>query len=371
MLSLPYDTGVSLHSHTSASEETLSFIHQMGHGLPLIRRVMAHYEDRCQRTTGLKLDFDSAHWRPPLQPRMAYKIEQRQIERLGLLPLVSITDHDTIDAPLLLRQLPSSRHIPVSVEWTAPYGLSYFHLGIHNLPSGDGPAWMQRLAAYSATPTPSELRSILEDLHAQPNVLIVFNHPIWDMYEIGQTAHLRQVRAFLAELGHTMHALELNGLRHARENREVARLAAETGHLLISGGDRHGLEPNANINLTNATTFTEFVHEIRVERQSHILYMEQYAKRWEQRIVNSTLDAITDYPHFVEGWRHWDDRVFHKDQNGVLQPLSSLWLGCEPPMAVRLAIATARLGRHRPIASPLRFVFHGVNDLRPDYETAR
>jgi len=38
--------------------------------------------------------------------------------------------------------------------------------------------------------------------------------------------------------------------------------------LLVSGGDRHGVEPNANINLTNATSFTEFVHEIRRKRRA-------------------------------------------------------------------------------------------------------
>ena len=48
-------------------------------------------------------DFDRANWRPPLQPRMAYDLEARQIQRLNLNSLVSITDHDTIEAPMLLR----------------------------------------------------------------------------------------------------------------------------------------------------------------------------------------------------------------------------------------------------------------------------
>ena len=60
--------------------------------------------------------------------------------------LVSITDHDDIQAPMLLRTVPSSRHIPVSVEWTVPFGTTAFHLGIHNLPSATGAAWMERLA---------------------------------------------------------------------------------------------------------------------------------------------------------------------------------------------------------------------------------
>ena len=39
---------------------------------------------------------------------------------------------------MLLRTVPSSRHIPVSVEWTVPFGATAFHLGIHNLPSATG-----------------------------------------------------------------------------------------------------------------------------------------------------------------------------------------------------------------------------------------
>jgi hypothetical protein len=32
---------------------------------------------------------------------------------------------------------------------------------------------------------------------------------------------------------------------------------------IISGGDRHGCEPSAVLNLTNAKTFSEFIDEIR------------------------------------------------------------------------------------------------------------
>jgi len=52
----------------------------------------------------------------------------RQIANLGLRPLVSLTDHDNIDAGLALEDE------PISVEWTVPYERSIVHLGIHNLP---------------------------------------------------------------------------------------------------------------------------------------------------------------------------------------------------------------------------------------------
>ena len=95
--------------------------------------------------------------------------------------------------------------------------------------------------------------------------------------------------------------------------------------LLIAGGDRHGMEPNANINLTNARSFTEFVQEIRYEQQSHVLFMPQYAEPWKHRILESTLDAIRNYPDFPLGSRMWDERVWHPDQDGVVRPLKELW----------------------------------------------
>ena len=106
---------------------------------------------------------------------------------------------------------------------------------------------------------------------------------------------------------------------------EVTALAARWNQILISGGDRHGIEPNANLNLTRAASFTAFVHEVRRERQSHVLFMPQYAEPWKHRILNSTLAAVRDYPEFPEGSQCWDERVFHPDAEGKLRPLAELW----------------------------------------------
>lgn len=56
---------------------------------------------------------------------------------------------------------------------------------------------------------------------------------------------------------------EINGLRPWRENRAVIAFAEAAAKPVISGGDRHGLEPNANLNLTNAANFAEFADEVR------------------------------------------------------------------------------------------------------------
>jgi hypothetical protein len=363
----PYKTGVSLHSHTSISEESLQFIHVLGLAVPGVKALTEHYDTHCRKKHGITLDFKRANWRPPLQPRMAYDLEAQQIQKLGLYPLVSITDHDTMEAALLLRTVPSSRHIPMSVEWSAPFGGTVFHLGIHNLPSADGAEWMRRFEEYTAAPDDKQLLAMLRELHELRQVLIVLNHPLWDLHTVGPI-HLTDLRRFLAEAGWCIHALELNGLRHAKENCETARLARETGHLLISGGDRHGLEPNANINLTSAKNFTEFVEEIRMERCSHVHFMDQYQEKWEQRILRSTLNAITDFPQFTPGWQRWDERVFHPDAQGVMRPLSELWPEGKPPVALMTAIRIVRLGSRRGFSAPLSWAFPGVNNLQPDLE---
>jgi hypothetical protein len=396
----PYTTGASLHSHTSLSEETLGFIYAMFVVMPGLKRLFGHYERRSLERYGVALNFDRANWRPPLQPRMAYDLESRQIQRLGLNSLVSITDHDTIEAPLLLRTVPSSRHIPVSLEWSAPFGGTVFHLGIHNIPSRDGMEWMRRFREYTAAAEVApgkaharreqldrQLLAMLRELHESPQVLIVLNHPLWDLYKTG-ALHLADLRRFLTETGRLasgaqgsassgqrssaahscIHALELNGLRHARENRAVARLARETGHLLISGGDRHGLEPNANINLTAAASFTEFVEEIRVQRRSHVHFMEQYQDRWEQRILRSTLNAVTDYPDFMPGWQRWDERAFHPDKDGVMRSFAELWPEGHPPRLLMAAIRVVRLAGVRGVSSPLSLAFPGVNRMTSEMD---
>ena len=355
-----YQSGISLHSHTSMSEETLTFIHKMFAYLPGLRLLFEHYE-RQSRECGFKLDFVRGNWRPPLLPRMAYDLEASQVLQLGLQAMVSITDHDTIEAPQLLRTLPSSRGIPVSVEWTVPFGATEFHLGVHNLPTHEGAWWMRRLAAYTQAPADAELLAILNELDAMPGVLLVLNHPVWDLHKIGAEHHGRELQRFLRLAGHAMHALELNGLRDARENRKVSEWARQTGHLLISGGDRHGLEPNACINLSQATNFREFVDEIRLDRVSHILFMQQYARSWEQRILHSTLDCVTDFPEFTEGWRRWDERAFHPDSDGVMRPLSELWRDGQAPWPLRAAIGFVRMGRSRAFSRTFGMAFRGAD----------
>jgi hypothetical protein len=356
--------GVSLHSHTNQSKETLDFLANLGNQYPLTRPLLTRLEQRSERLHGLRIDYAASYWTPPMTPKLAFDLESRQIEKLELGPMVSITDHDSITAPMLLRTVPSARQIPVSVEWTAPYGGQSFHLGVHNLPSARAAEWMETLADYTAHPSDARLTEILRALDAEPNVLVIFNHPLWDLYLAGREKHEFLVGQFLQKNGNYLHALELNGLRNWGENRAVGQLAERWNMLLISGGDRHGVEANANINLTNAISFTEFVHEVRRQKRSDVLFMPQYAEPWKHRLLQSTLDAIRHYPEFPQGSRTWDERVYHPDSNGVARPLSQLWPNGAPPRAMSIGIGLVQLMGAGLVSGGLRMAWSESRQLR-------
>jgi hypothetical protein len=364
-----FRTGVSLHSHTSQSRETLDFIAELSTDWAILQPIMRWAERRCFKMSGIRPDYARSYWTPPLTPRLAFDLERLQIENQLQMPgMVSITDHDDIQAPMLLRSIESARQIPVSVEWTVPFGATSFHLGIHNLPSATGAEWMARMEAFTAIPVeerpPGLLTEMLAELDSIPSVLIVFNHPLWDLYRIGGDPHRVLVNDFLLANGQYIHALELNGLRNWAENREVSTLAAQWGHIVISGGDRHGIEPNANINLTHAASFAEFVHEVRRERMSHVLFMPQYKEPWKHRILRSTLDAIREYPDFPEGSRRWDERVFHPDTEGNNRRLSDLWPELRPPVYLSAVLGSVRMLGHKPVSSGLRIAWNNTSEMR-------
>jgi hypothetical protein len=356
--------GVSLHSHTNQSHETLDFLANFGNQYHWMRPLLSRLEQRSERMHGVRINYAASYWTPPMTPRLAFDLESRQIEKLDLAPMVSLSDHDNITAPMLLRTVASARQIPVSVEWSAPYGEQSFHLGVHNLPSARAAEWMQTLAGYTANPSDARLTEILQALDEEPNVLVVFNHPMWDLYLIGQERHQFLVNEFLQKNGNYLHALELNGLRHWDENRAVRRLAEMWNMVLVSGGDRHGVEPNANINLTNAASFTEFVHEIRRERKSHVLFMPQYAEPWKYRLLQSTIDAVRHYPEFPQGSRTWDERVYHPDSNGVMRPLSELWPGGSAPRSMSGVIGLVQLMGRGLVSGGLRMAWSDAQELR-------
>jgi hypothetical protein len=336
-----YRAAVSLHGHTNHSKEGLSFIKEYAERNPVLRLALATQEKRAETESAITVDFKQAFWTPPLSALAAFQLERDQIEQaLGLASMVSLTDHDTIEGPMLLRVVPEAQHIPVSVEWSVPYKNTTLHLGIHNLPSGRAEAIMAQFAQFTKDPVEHELHDLLKMLHDDPDVLIVLNHPMWDLAGIGKERHVYTLNDFVAKLGMFIHAFELGGLRSWEENQAVVHFAERWNQLVIGGGDRHGVEPSAVVNLTNAETFFDFVHEVRVKRHCHLLFMPQYAEPFTLRMLQSLLDVIRECPDYPIGSRRWDGRVFHPDRYGAVKPLATLWE--KPPAFIDVFFATVR-----------------------------
>lgn len=352
-----FRSGVSLHSHTMYSEESLEMVPRYTTKVPYLGRAIRRQEEEYHRKNRKHFSFADAFWTPPLAPRQAYRLEEKQIQRKFNLPaLVSLTDHDDIRAGAHLRVLDRFKHVPVSTEWTIPFGATFFHLGIHNLPFGEADGWMQRFAAFTADPQPTNLSKLLAGLDALQSVLIVLNHPLWDEKGIGGERHAAALKTLLAQYGSYFHALELNGLRGWKENKEVAALARELDVPVVGGGDRHGREPNAIVNLSRATTFAEFVEEIRGERVSHTVFMPQYQEPLKMRVLQTMADVVREYPENFGGRRTWADRVHYRDpETNTTTSLGQLWPDGGPTI-VKHFISAMRIVGWRPFRSALRLV---------------
>ncbi len=317
-----YRTAVSLHSHTMHSREYLGRLPGYIARVPLASYIIEREVGRLHLYSGRIFDFRRIYWTPPLSAREAYELEQRQIEKLlGLRALVSLTDHDNLEAGLHLRMLGPTALAPVSLEWSVPYGQTVFHLGIHNLPAASANTWMAELARFTKSPRARRFRELIQELNAESYVFVVLNHPFWDAESVGPEQHRASLKSFLHKMGPLLHALELNGLRSRRENQEVAHLAEAVNLPVVSGGDRHGCEPNAVLNLTTAETFSDFVEEIRRGRRSEIVLMPQYFEPLRLRLLEDAWHAFSDAPGEF-GRRHWMTRIFLEGKDGWPHPLT-------------------------------------------------
>jgi hypothetical protein len=358
-----FRTGVSLHSHTMHSRETMDFVSRVTGRVPWLGTAIRRQEALYYQKTGWQLNLSNAWWTPPLSPSRAWQLEKSQIEKtLDCNALVSISDHDSVEAGVQLHVLDGMRNCPISVEWTVPYRGTFFHLGIHNLPFMDAAAIMLELSEFTRNPGEEQLGGMLEWLAAKDGVLVVMNHPCWDEKGIGTARHQLLVDAFLSSYRRWIHALELNGLRPWKENQSALALAGRWDRPLISGGDRHGLEPNACVNMTNAGTFSEFVDEVRSDGWSDVLFLPQYREPLRLRILENLFQIIQDDPQHSRGWIHWSDRVFYRNEFGIVRSVAEIW-GNHPPAVVRRFVQLMMLFGHTRVRSALKFALAEADEF--------
>ena len=151
-------TGVSLHCHTEHSKEMLDFIPHYADKLPIINYFWHKERDKYLEKEGKGIDFSTAYWSPQLTAMGVYNIEKSQIEGEGLKPIVSLTDHDSINANFEVNETEAA---PISLEWTVPFEYGFFHVGVHNLPKGRARELTDTLLA-RADLDPGVRRSVLD-----------------------------------------------------------------------------------------------------------------------------------------------------------------------------------------------------------------
>jgi hypothetical protein len=193
-------------------------------------------------------------------------------------------------------------------------------------------------------------------------MIVVLNHPLWDENHIGAASHRAHAESFLSQFGEFIHALELNGLRPWAENKTVVEFAAATSYPLISGGDRHGREPNACLNMTNATDFAGFVDEVRRDGWSDVLFMPQYKEPFRLRVLQNICDIIEPDPNHSLGWTRWSDRSFYITDEGIVKSLAEFW-GNRVPGVVTQFVRCMTIVRHRRVRSALRVALSEKSEL--------
>jgi hypothetical protein len=350
-----FRTAVSLHGHTLHSRESLDFILRLANSIGILRFVLERGSARYRTLHGTELDLSRAWWTPPITPYDAWRLEAGRIQQqLGMAALVSLTDHDDIQAPIALRVLGECARVPVSVEWTVPFQNTFFHLGVHNLPPDSARSIMGELAAFTQCPNESRLGDLLHGLSTHRSVLIVFNHPCWDEKGIGRECHMATARTFAQRFGETLNAFELNGMRPWSENTRAMALAKDIDKPIISGGDRHALEPSTLLNVTNAVTFEEFIEEVR-DGHSQVLVKPEYTEPFAVRILHDLTQILADHESHGLGWKRWSDRAFYSCDDGVVRPLSALW-GKREPAVLRIFIRGVQMLRQPALLGVFRTV---------------
>lgn len=339
-------TGVSLHCHTRHSKESLDFIPYYAEKFPIIRNFWHKQNREYQKNDAINPDFTTGYWMPPMTESEVYDIEKQQINQAGLDAIVSLTDHDSIDANLNINQTTANEHAPISMEWTVPFEYGFFHLGVHNLPKDNALEISKQLLDYTfdkENHTNERLHEVFAMLNELPEVLVVLNHPLWDIEMVGKERHKVLLENFLREFRKWIHAFEINGFRSWSENKAVLEMAESLNLPIVTGGDRHGCQPNTVINLTNSKTFSEFVEEVRVDKHTEVVLMPEYKQPLHSRQLNSFAEILKHYPEFPEGRRRWFERVHFDigDGNGV-QPLSNVCF-YGGPIWFRIAIGVLAL----------------------------
>ncbi len=382
-------TGISLHCHTEHSKENLDFLPVYADCIPIVARLWRREAASYELREGRRINFETAYWTPPLDPVTVYDSEIKQLNDAGLNAIVSITDHDSIEANLTVNAVIEHANAPISMEWTVPFDRGFFHVGVHNLPKDRADEITASLLSYTFDPSihsTQNLNSMFAILEEMPGVLVVLNHPRWDIEMVGQELHESLLSEFLSLHGGWIHALEVNGFRSWSENKTTIEIAEALGIPVAAGGDRHGCKPNTVINVSSTASFEEFANELRVSRRNEVALMRDYERPLLSRQLQSIAEILERHPQLAHCRQRWIDRIFFDigDGNGLRSiadlgmVVGPLWLRCaikslgilgNPRLALLFRFARRRDDRVPVTVDQAGFELNNVEELAPSLST--
>ena len=285
---------VCLHTHSCHSKEDLA-------GLNWVVRLgyMRPFKGLLQRSFGLAgipdLDYRDLGYRPPFRPGDIWSMEAENARRLGVDHLLlAVTDHDEVAGSLELRRQDPARaeRIALGEELSIRYDGHVFHLGLSGLPEE---GLLDAHASLQASARAGRLDAVFEQL-ASLGGLVVLNHPLiaWNRVKSEVPA-----LGLLERYAWAVDALELNGMRSWEENQRVVELARHVGKPLVGGGDSHLLMPSGALCASRASTYADFVAEVR-SGWSRPLVTRAYFRPLRWKMTLRVLSFIAQYRQIAE-----------------------------------------------------------------------
>jgi hypothetical protein len=249
---------VSLHNHSCHSVEKLAALNHV-----VKKAFMRPWSGILQNSFGLggvsDLNYADITFNPPYTPEDVYQMEAAAAAKWGFDGVhFTITDHDEFAGNLALaRSRPDlNGRIAVSEELSLWFERHLFHLGVCHLPESGVEETHAQIQSAARDRRYGELFEIL----AASRCLIILNHPL-----VAWAPGARTIPAadLLSRYGWAIHALEVNGMRSREENDRVLELARQWRKPVVGGGDSHLLVASSVISLSRATTFQDFIAEVK------------------------------------------------------------------------------------------------------------
>lgn len=249
---------VSLHNHSCHSVEKLAALNHV-----IKKTFMRPLSGILQKSFGLgavpNLNYADVTFNPPYTPDAVYQMEADAAAKWGFDGVhFTITDHDAYAGGLeLQRTRPDlNGRVAVSEELSLWFEGHLFHLGVCHLPENGVEETHAQIQAAARAGRYDELFELLK----ASGCLVILNHPLvaW-----GPGAKAIPAAELLTRYGWAIHALEVNGMRPQEENDRVLELARHCRKPVVGGGDSHLLVASSVISLSRASTFQNFVAEVK------------------------------------------------------------------------------------------------------------